>query len=177
MLLCSCKEIFPLKIVFQLYTSSFLCWAQCTSASLLPAQSQSEMTRLPVSISKHTTPDTHMQEQYLSQTHTHTHSQPIASFSLTATMDHQSTTATNQGWKGWRSCTWDLTQTHLSLSLTHTLSHLRNCCLKCWDTAKNLKEQYIQSVGSWSLSCLVCSTVKKYFSFFCLNAFCYFFFF
>lgn len=46
---------------------SFLCWAQSASASLLPAQSQSEMTLpltwLPLSISSHTTPDTHRPSQ------------------------------------------------------------------------------------------------------------------
>lgn len=108
----------------------------CFPASSL--ESESEMTLpltwLPVSISIHTTPDSH-------NTHTHTHArtvsfalsravsdkqtQPIASFSLTAKMDHPSTAATNQGWKGWRSHTWGLTWTHLSHSHTHTNSRVR----------------------------------------------------
>lgn len=55
--------------------------------------------------------------------------QPIASFSLTAMMDHLSTTTSNQGWKGWWSHTWALTWTHLlyspfSFLLFHTHTHI-----------------------------------------------------
>ena len=55
--------------------------------------------------------------------------QPIASLSLTAMMDHLSTSATNQGWKGCRSHTWALTWSHLLHSLFLSLScpHIHTC--------------------------------------------------